>query len=32
VFCPAGLLGLVDRLLKPAPAKADPAVQREGAR
>ncbi len=32
VFCPAGLLGLVDRLLKPAPAKADTAVQPEGAR
>jgi branched-chain amino acid transport system permease protein len=31
VFCPAGLLGLVDRLLKPAPAKADTAAQREGA-
>jgi len=29
VFCPAGLLGLVDRLLKPAPAKADVAIQRE---
>jgi branched-chain amino acid transport system permease protein len=32
VFCPAGLLGLVDRLLKPAPAKPDAAVQPEVAR
>jgi branched-chain amino acid transport system permease protein len=32
VFCPAGLLGLVDRLFKPAPAKADAVVQHEVAR